>query len=118
MGSFLDIQDDPNQVSGTAAILRSMGTTFQSEAQTILGDINAVNAERPWGNDQYGQAFEQTYDVVPEGSDVPLRQVVDEGLGRAGEGLVTSAGKTVLAMTEYQGVDEDNRANINRANLQ
>jgi hypothetical protein len=117
MGSFLDIQDDPNEVTGTAAILRSMGTSFQSEAQTILGDINAVNAERPWGNDEYGQAFEQTYNVVPEGSEVPLRDAVDDGLSRAGEGLIKPADKTVLAMTEYQGVDDDNRTNINRANL-
>ncbi len=117
MGSFLDIQDDPNEVTGTAAILRSMGTSFQSEAQTILGDINAVNAERPWGNDEYGQAFEQTYNVVPEGSEVPLRDAVDNGLSRAGEGLIKPADKTVLAMTEYQGVDDDNRTNINRANL-
>jgi len=116
MGSFLDIQDDPNEVTGTAAILRSMGTSFQSEAQGILGDINAVNGERPWGSDSYGQAFEQTYNMVPEGSEEPLRQVVDDGLGRAGEGLIKPADKTVLAMTSYQGVDEDNRANINRAN--
>jgi hypothetical protein len=117
MGSFLDIQDDPNEVSGTAAILRSMGTSFQSQAQTVLGDINAVNAERPWGSDQYGQAFEQTYNVVPEGSEVPLREAVDDGLSRAGEGLIKPADKTVLAMTEYQGVDDDNRTNINRANI-
>lgn len=117
MGSFLDIQDDPNEVSGTAAILRSIGTSFRGEAQAILGDINAVNAERPWGSDDYGQAFEQTYNVVPEGSDVPLRQAVDESLGRAGEGLIKPADKTVLAMTEYQGVDDENRTDINRANI-
>ena len=85
------------------------------DMQAILGDINAVNAERPWGNDQYGQAFEQTYNVVPEGSEVPLRDAVDDGLSRAGEGLIKPADKTVLAMTEYQGVDDDNRTNINRA---
>src|SRR5918992_2234678 len=116
MGSFLDIQDDPNEVTGTAAILRSMGTSFQSQAQTVLGDINAVNAERPWGSDSYGQAFEQTYNVVPEGSEAPLRDTLNDGLGRAGEGLVTSGDKTVLAMTEYQGVDQENRNQINQAN--
>lgn len=117
MGSYLDIQDDPNEVSGTGAILRSIGTSFQSQAQGILGDINAVNAERPWGNDQYGQAFEQTYNMVPEGSDGPLREAVDDGLSRAGEGLINVGGKTVMAMTEYQGVDDDNRHTINQANI-
>ncbi|GAA4172742.1 hypothetical protein GCM10022251_69780 [Phytohabitans flavus] len=117
MGSFLDIQDDPNEVSGTGAILRSIGTSFKGQAQGILAEINAVNAERPWGGDQYGQAFEQTYNVVPEGSDMPLRDAVDDGLSRAGDGLIKPADKTILAMTQYQGVDEDNRADINRANL-
>jgi hypothetical protein len=116
MGSYLDIQDDPNEVTGTGAILRSIGTSFQSQAQGILGEINAVNAERPWGNDQYGQAFEQTYNMVPEGSEGPLREAVDDGLNRAGEGLVNVGDTTVMAMTEYQGVDDDNRHDINQAN--
>jgi hypothetical protein len=116
MGSYLDIQDDPNEVSGTGAILRSIGTSFKSQAQGILGDINAVGSERPWGNDQYGQAFEQTYNVVPEGSEGPLREAVSDGLNRAGEGLVNVGDKTVMAMTEFQGVDDGNRDDINRAN--
>lgn len=117
MGSYLDIQDDPNEVSGTGAILRSIGTSFQTQAQGILGDINAVNSERPWGNDSYGQAFEKTYNVVPEGSETSLRDAVDDGLNRAGEGLITGGDKTVMAMTEYQGVDDDNRNQINQANI-
>ncbi len=116
MGSYLDIRDDPNEVSGTGAILRSIGTSFKSQAQGILGEINAVDGERPWGNDQYGQAFEQTYNVVPEGSDGPLREAVSDGLNRAGEGLVNVGDKTVMAMTEFQGVDDGNRDDINRAN--
>ncbi|MFD0747623.1 hypothetical protein ACFQ1L_41860 [Phytohabitans flavus] len=48
---------------------------------------------------------------------MPLRDAVDDGLSRAGDGLIKPADKTILAMTQYQGVDEDNRADINRANL-
>ncbi|MDQ7906554.1 hypothetical protein RB614_18730 [Phytohabitans sp. ZYX-F-186] len=89
MGSYLDIQDDPNEVSGTGAILRAIGTSFQGQARGILADINAVNAERPWGS----------------------------GLDRAGEGLIRPADKTVLAMTEYQGVDAESRTKINQTNV-
>jgi hypothetical protein len=117
MGSYLDIQDDPNEVSGTGAMLRAIGTSFQTQAQGILGEINAVNGERPWGSDSYGQAFEQSYNVVPEGSDGPLREAVDDGLQRAGEGLIKSGDKTVMAMTEFQGVDDENRDDINRSNV-
>lgn len=117
MGSYLDIQDDPNEVSGTGAILRSIGTSFQSQAQGILGEISAVNGERPWGNDSYGQAFEQTYNVVPEGSEGSLREAVEDGLNRAGDGLIKGGDKTIMAMTEYQGVDEDNSNQINKVNI-
>ncbi|MFC0531057.1 hypothetical protein [Phytohabitans kaempferiae] len=117
MGSYLDIQDDPNEVTGTGAILRSIGTSFQTQAQGILAEINGVNAERPWGNDEYGQAFEQTYNTTPEGSDGPLRDAVDDGLSRAGEHLIKIGDKTVTAMTEYQGVDDDNRIQIDQTNI-
>ena len=117
MGSYLDIQDDPNEVSGTGAILRSIGTSFQSEAQGILGDIRAVEGERPWGNDSYGQAFEQTYNVVPEGGEGSLRDGLADGLDRAGDGLIKSGDKTVMAMTEFQGVDDDNANDIKRTNV-
>lgn len=117
MGTYLDIDGNPLEVTATGAILRSIGASFHSESQAILGDINAVNAERPWGNDSYGQAFETTYNVVPEGSDGPLRDAVDDGLSQAGDGLTKVGDSTVQAMTEYQGVDDENRTHINQVNI-
>jgi hypothetical protein len=117
LGTYLRVDGDPNEVSGTGAILRSMGETLNNRAQGILGDINAVEAERPWGDDSYGQAFESTYNVTPEGSDGPLRQAVADGMSRAGEGLTRVGDATVLAMSEYQGTDVENRDDINRANI-
>lgn len=115
MGSYLDIDGDPNEIGGKGAILRSLAESFRAKAEGILGDIQAADGERPWGNDKYGQAFETTYNVVPDGSDSSLRDAVQEGLSHAGERLTKVGDKTVLAMNEYQGVDAENEAEIRRA---
>lgn len=117
MGTFFKIEGDPNEVSGTGAVLRSMAESFRTETQTVLGEINAVHAERPWGADSYGNAFETTYYQVPEGGEKSLPEMVQEGMSKAGERLTKVGDGTILAMTEYQGTDTDNAANINQANL-
>jgi hypothetical protein len=117
MGTFLKIDGDPNEVSGTAAVLRSMAESFRTQTQTVLGEINAVHAERPWGADSYGKAFETTYFQVPEGGEQSLPAMVEESMPKAGERLTKVAEKTILAMTEYQGTDTDNATHLNQANL-
>jgi hypothetical protein len=117
MGTYLDIEGDPNEVTGTGAKLRAMAESFQGRAQGILGDIRAVEGERPWGSDQYGQAFETTYNVVPEGGEGTLRDSVQDGMQDAGGRLKRVGENTVLAMTEYQGTDADNAAQIDKTNL-
>lgn len=115
MGTYVDIDGDPNEIGAKGSILRGLAEAFHAKAQGILGKIHAVDGERPWGNDKYGQAFETTYNVVPDGSTVPLRDTVGDGLSHAGDVLTKAGDKTVLAMNEYQGVDAENEADIRRA---
>ena len=115
MGTYLDIDGDPNEISGKGSILRSLAESFRAKAQAILGDIHAVDAQRPWGNDKYGHAFETTYNQIPPGGETSLRDMVQDGLSHAGERLTKVGDKTVLAMTEYQGIDGDNGAEIRKA---
>jgi hypothetical protein len=117
MGTFLRIDDDPNEISGGGAILRSMAEGFKGEAQGILGEIQAIDAERPWASDKYGQAFETKYTEPEEGQEMAVRDAVQERLGQAGESLSTVGGQTVLAMTEYQGSDQDGATDINDSNV-
>jgi|SRR5690606_25316067 len=112
MGTYLKIDGDPNEISGKGAILRSLGETFRARIQGLQGEIQAIEAERPWGNDKYGQAFESTYNYVPDGSETRLRDDLSEGMSHAGERLIKVGDKTVLAMTEYQATDATNETEI------
>lgn len=115
MGTYLDIQGDPNEVSATGALLRSMAENLRTKVQAVQADIEAVEAERPWGNDEFGQGFEATYNGVPPGGDKPLRESIEEGMSHAGERLTRVGEGTILAMTGYQGVDHENAADIKKA---
>jgi hypothetical protein len=117
MGTFLNVDGDPNEVAGTGAVLRSIAESFKTETQAVLGEINAVHAERPWGSDQYGNAFETTYYAVPDGAEESLPDLVETGMNRAGDGLSRVGDGTILAMTEFQGTDIDNATRINETNI-
>lgn len=117
MGTFLNIDDDPNRISGRAAALRAMAEGFRSESQTILSEIQSIDAERPWASDKYGQAFEKNYTQPAEGQEEPLRDVAQERMQDAGSRLIRVGEQTQLAMAEYQGVDEQGGAEINAANI-
>lgn len=114
MGTFLDIQGDPDEVSAVGARLRSMGETLNARAQEVLGEINAVHAERPWGSDKYGAAFEGSYYLVPEGAEDPLPIMVSEGLTNSGKRLTAVGDGTIRAMIGYQAADADNAHDINK----
>jgi hypothetical protein len=117
MGTYLDIAGDPNEVSGAAAVLRSMAESFHARAQAIASEIEAVHAERPWGSDSYGQAFQATYNAPAEGGGEPMSEVMQDAMSHAGERLSHIADQTVLAMTEYQAIDAEAASAINQANV-
>jgi hypothetical protein len=115
MGTFLDINGDPNQVSGTGAVLQGLAETFRAKVTGIQGKIHGVEAERPWGNDKFGHGFETTYNQTPKGSDKSLVDSVSEGMSGAGEGLSKLGGSVVRAMNQYQGEDHANETAIKQA---
>jgi hypothetical protein len=117
MGTYLNVEGDPNELAGKGAILRSMAATFASQARTYQAQISAIEGEEPWGSDEYGQAFRTTYFAQPEGAEVPLPAMVSKGLGQAGERLTKVGDNTILAMTDYQGTDTANAGQIDQANL-
>jgi hypothetical protein len=117
MGTYLNIDDDPNEVSGTGAILNSMAQSFRTQAQAALSEIQAIDGERPWASDKYGQAFEAKYTEAADGQPQPVRDAVQERMSHAGETLSTVGRQTVLAMTEYQGSDKQGADEIKQTSV-
>jgi len=105
MGTYLDINGDPNQVTGTGAILQGLAETFKAKVSGVQAKIHGVEAERPWGNDKFGHGFETTYNMKPEGSETALVDSVSEGMSKAGDGLSKLGGNIVRGMNEFQGED-------------
>lgn len=117
MGTFLKIDDDPNRIGGTGAVLRAMAESFKTESSAVLGEIQAIDAEQPWAQDQYGQAFQSKYSEVQDGQEVSARDYAQTQMSDAGDRLIRVGEQTVLAMSEYQGVDQQGATEIHQANI-
>jgi hypothetical protein len=76
MSTYLEIDGDPNQVGASGAAVRAVSESFTARSRAIAANIRAIEAERPWGDDKYGQAFETTYSFVPDGGRSPLREEI------------------------------------------
>lgn len=111
MSNFIDV--------ASLAQMTVMGTRFvgladqlQTQLETLVSDIDSVEAESPWGNDKFGRRFRQNYMSTPEGSTGPQNEALKKELtelgkelGQLGEGVVNTA-------TQYQLADNHNAATI------
>jgi hypothetical protein len=52
---------DPQQALDGAGNLAAAGRQYAAERAGIGAEIAAATAARPWGSDEFGQAFEQNY---------------------------------------------------------
>ena len=112
MGTYFEINDNPDDVAARGAILSALGERLHAKAGAVLGDIHAIEAEQPWGADSFGQQFWHSYNQPAQGSATPFREELQNSLAQAGEPLTEVGDKTVRAMTEYQGIDAENAADL------
>jgi hypothetical protein len=116
MGTYLDIDGDPNEISGKGAVLQGIADGFKAKIQGLQAKIGAVEAEKPWGNDKFGHAAEETYTKEPKGKQ-PLREGVSEAMSGAGDTLSRLGGNVVRAMNQYQGEEYANEVSIKQVHL-
>ena len=113
MGTYIDIQGDPNDLTGRGAMLKAIAEKFKAQADAVASQIAGVEGEQPWGHDKFGDAFVQFYNQPPEGGGDPVKDQIKQGLDEAGHLLGQVGDRTILAMTEYQGTDSENASDIN-----
>lgn len=86
---------DPDRVAGGGRDLAAAGKHLTTERFGAGGELAAISGQRPWGNDEIGQAFEKNYR--------PIEQQVLlawEKLGLYVEGLGDAVVDTVREATE------------------
>src|SRR5689334_20513861 len=112
MSTYIKVQGDPDDVTGTGARLKAQADSFSAQAESLLSDIQSIDAGRPWGGDEPGRRFEESYNQEPEGGGAPFSQSLQDSLSKAGDQLGKAGDGIMLAMAEYQGTDTTNSDDI------
>ncbi|HKT00947.1 MAG TPA: hypothetical protein VJT31_15575 [Rugosimonospora sp.] len=112
MSTYIKVDGNPDDVTGTGARLKGQAESFKAQVQSVLGDIESIEADAPWGTDDPGQAFMKSYNQTPEGGGTPFSQSLKDELGNAGDQLSKAGDGIMLAMTQYQGTDTGNSSDI------
>jgi hypothetical protein len=116
MGIYLGIEDAGN-VAAVGARLSATGSAFKAQIAGLLQEIAAIEAERPWGNDHFGQGFEHSYFQGVE-DHPPARDTAMQGMTGAGDWLIDVGDNTLRGMTMVQGVEAANAVIIKSASLE
>ena len=97
---------DPDRARRGGADLTLAGEALSTSRRRVGGQIAAASAERPWGRDDIGAAFEKQY----RGYEETLLRAW-EMLGRSVEGLGSDVVRSVVATVE---TDEANARRLGR----
>ncbi|HEY7225966.1 MAG TPA: hypothetical protein VH561_20495 [Micromonosporaceae bacterium] len=117
MGDYVMIDDDPGNIGITGARLAALAQAFKAQAQAAQADINAIEAERPWGDDSFGRGFQHDYlDPVNPG-DTPVRDSIMTEMSDAGDQLIKLGNTTAWGMAEFEGGETQNAVDIRSAGL-
>lgn len=112
MSTYVEVNGNPDDVTGTGARLKAAAQSFGAQAKSILGEIQSIDAQQPWGSDEAGHAFLTSYNQTPQGSHTPFSQALQDDLSTAGEHLDKAGDGIMLAMVEYQSTDSTNSDSI------
>jgi len=111
MSTYIRLQGDPDEVSATGARLKAEAEAFGAQAKSILGDIQSIEAQQPWGSDEPGQKLLERYNQAPAGG-APFSQSLRDQLSTAGDELSRAGDAVMLAMVDYQSTDATNADDI------
>jgi hypothetical protein len=105
---------NPDAVQADAVRLAARGEAVDAQTQSRLGAIEGIEAEAPWGSDQFGTGFLAHYHQNVGGQqNLPLDQAAKDGLRDLG-GKATEIGDAVTtAVLGYTTADGTAAGDIN-----
>ncbi|WP_416901018.1 hypothetical protein [Micromonospora echinospora] len=101
---------DPGRARRAGADLSLAGRAVRAKRDSLGTEIAAASAQRPWGRDDIGAAFEKTY----RGLEATVLRAWD-GLGRHVEGIGADVVRSVDANVQ---TDTGNAGRLNRVRNQ
>ena len=112
MGDYVQIDEDPDKIGITGARLAALAQTFKAQVQAAQGDITAIEAERPWGDDSFGRGFAHDYLESAGPDEAPVRDTIMTEMSGAGDQLTKLGNTTAWGMAEFGAGETQNAADI------
>jgi hypothetical protein len=101
---------DADLVRAAGQMIKDAGDTLESQTSDARARIESIEANQPWGSDQYGQTFLQTtYDADWNGT--PANEVLKTLLDSV-DALPTVGENITSAVTSLQLADLNNQSII------
>jgi hypothetical protein len=97
---------DASHVQAIGNMIGALGESLQAQASDLLAQIDTIEAEKPWGNDDFGQQIVAGYTTVPPGGNQPFNELLkgylqdNTALSTAGNALSRSVDTIQLAEVE------------------
>lgn len=110
INDFVDMKN-PETIQGNAVRISADGETLESSAEAVVSAIGAIEAETPWGSDQYGVQFVRGYEAADGGEQA--NESVKKSATSLGEQATKIGDATTQAVLDYTDTDQTNEAGIN-----
>jgi hypothetical protein len=114
--SYVNLGSGAESAADVAMKIQAAGQDFVATAQSIVDNIVAAEASKPWGrDDETARNFLANYHVVPAGAESPVNEALQTSVKQSGDAL-SKLGRTVVeAMLKYGVVEAENATDINSA---
>jgi hypothetical protein len=112
--NFVEMVGGPDETRNTGQVISDAADALAAKAKDLHQTITGIDTEAPWGTDQYGVAFLNSYHNIDDQGrqgdriDLYLQQsLVDSGsdLSKLGNGVL-------WAMNDYQSAETENVTTI------
>lgn len=114
MPEYLDISGGTDEVRATGANIQAAGAAAAAKAEEIRNRIESLEAQAPWGADEYGASIQRNY-TQPVGGGTPFNELLKDSLRTTGPDVADVGTNVSGAMNDYQSVELQNYTDIGQA---
>jgi hypothetical protein len=110
MPDFVSIVGGTEPIRAAGAKISALADKLQARSAAVAADIDALEADEPWGGDEAGQNFFKSYTDATDGG--PFNEALKDLLNNGADDLHRVGDGIVAAMDVLQLTDGDNASAI------